>query len=208
MSFEIETLRVQVNEILTNMSLSEIVYPDNYMPIIHPPSTSLKNSTALYLENKNAPMINLTIKLLKAPVDGYSLPLIHNISISSEASILALKQMIHPLTLLTPESQRLVFKGKVLTNNLSDIPSGSTINLFLKPNCHLSLPGSEEAETSNVMTKETNNLPSNTFGISIKTPSPMFMENLHSFLVSQFPNPTDVDLIFRKFQESFKKLQE
>ncbi|KAF5188188.1 Lrr repeats and ubiquitin-like domain-containing protein [Thalictrum thalictroides] len=99
-------------------------------------------------------VLSLTVKF-----SGRSIP----VSLSSDSTVKDLKSLLQPLTNVLPRGQKLIFKGKVLVDNLSlkssDIPNGSKLMLMASQGLHQGdgpITKDKEAPTASSLTRPTN----------------------------------------------------
>ncbi|KAI3986846.1 hypothetical protein MKX01_014547 [Papaver californicum] len=82
-------------------------------------------------ENVNAPLVNIQVKF-----SGRSIP----VSLSIESTVKDLKSLLQSLTNVLPRGQKLIFKGKVLEDNMklksTDITNGSKLMLMASQGLH------------------------------------------------------------------------
>lgn len=191
-------------------------YEVNYTPAaIHPSQMNpLSHSLTSLLP---AAECRVEIKLMKPPAN-YPHPTIQSLQLSVNASIGMLKNRVQTLFSVPPAAQRLVYQGKALADEAKCLEAyglkeaaSYKLHLMLRAD-YVFDPDAHQVKVEPMVqvvnqVKRTEPTKSGKKSASILQPKSSFQQDLHSFLVSQFPLGEESQIVFECFQNAFTQLQ-
>jgi hypothetical protein len=162
----------------------------------------------------DAATVSITVKLLKAPIPGYTLPTSHALTVALDTPVVDFKDLLYGLSHIPPSAQRLVIKGKALLEDKSleecGVLEGATLHLLVKPGCESLIGAPDQSVKENAPTKMTIAKPEapSACVTKLQAPKPEFWDNLQAFLHGQFHgnNGTDAQRVFTSFRDAFDVL--